>query len=361
MDWKQAKATPGASFWPVPAGILAGIVLLLAVAAPEPGPSAPGADAAGPSAPSVETDSRVPATAMGPPRPGPPGILLPPRPAAADLTRRIENGIAPEMPEMPEMPEAASPESIRPGPAAEAGRAAAPPIRPRIAVVIDDMGFDRVQSARAVRLPAGVTLAYLPSAPDVVAQVRRARLAGHQIMLHLPMEANGQGGKRSRDVLSVLDDEAVLRENLERMLGRFGGYVGVNNHMGSRFTSDRGRMDIVLAELKRRGLFFVDSRTSGRSVVPAAASDMGIEFAVRDVFLDHDPDPAAIRARIAETEETALAAGQAIAIGHPRGTTMDLVAPWLKDIEARGFDLVPVSQLLIRPDGKRLARHQAAE
>ena len=186
--------------------------------------------------------------------------------------------------------------------------------------------------------------------------MRRARVAGHEIMLHLPMEANDRSQQPERGALTVSDDVALLRDNLNRMLGRFAGFTGVNNHMGSRFTSDRRRMDIVLAELKSRGLFFLDSRTSGRSVGAESAEQVGISYAVRDVFLDHDPEPGLIRERIAETEEIARRFGQAIAIGHPRRTTMDLIGPWLAEIESRGFELVPVATLLSHPQPKRLAR-----
>lgn len=238
-------------------------------------------------------------------------------------------------------------------------------IKPRIAIVIDDMGFDRENSARALRLPPEVTLAYLPYAPSVEAQVRRARLKGHPVILHLPMEAPDHRGKPGVNVLSVASDEAVLRKQLARMLGRFGGYIGINNHMGSRFTRDRAKMDIVVSELKTRGLFFLDSRTSGGSVGAKAADAAGIPYAVRDVFLDHEPDATKIRARLAETELIARRTGEAIAIGHPRTATMKLLAPWVAGLAARGFELVRLDSLLKRPGTgkppKKLARAQTAE
>lgn len=233
--------------------------------------------------------------------------------------------------------------------------------RPRIALVIDDMGFDRDNSARAVRLPPQVTLAYLPFAPAVSAQVRHARLKGHPVILHLPMEAPDHKGKPGYNVLAVGTDEAGLRKQLARVLGRFGGYTGVNNHMGSRFTRDRAKMDIVISELKKRGLYFLDSRTSGRSVGFDAAADAGIPYAVRDVFLDHEPDTAKIRARLAETERVARTTGQAIAIGHPRDSTMDLLPPWIAGLKSRGFDLVRLDTILTRPVRNKLAQNGTAE
>ena len=164
------------------------------------------------------------------------------------------------------------------------------------------MGFDSTNSTRALRLPPQVTLAYLPFAPGVAKQVRCARLKGHPVMLHLPMETSDYGGKPGANVLSVASGLEKLRRQLTDILGRFGGYTGVNNHVGSKFTRDRERMDIVVSELKRGGLYFLDSQTSGSSVGTAAAVDAGITYATRDVFLDHAPYRKKILARIAETE-----------------------------------------------------------
>ncbi|MBT5649411.1 MAG: divergent polysaccharide deacetylase family protein, partial [Rhodospirillaceae bacterium] len=216
-------------------------------------------------------------------------------------------------------------------------------------------------------------LAYLPFAPEAAAQIRRARLKGHPVMLHLPMEAPDHGGKPGVNVLSVASSPEKLRRQLTDILGRFGGYTGVNNHMGSKFTRNRAKMDIVISELRKRGLFFLDSRTSGGSMgaaaAAAAAADAGIPYAVRDVFLDHEADPEKIRAQIAETERIARATGQpgnratgqAIAIGHPRTATMKAIAPWVAGLKERGFELVRLDALLKRNIGKKLAQARTGE
>lgn len=365
---RRIEAVTGPSIWPVPAGLAVGAGLLGVVALSQP-PS-PMLSAPQPPKPSASS-SPVQATpsqrlnlkpaAGNTKRPAPGrsgnarGFLLPPRPEASDVTRRIEAGL-PRRAE-PETPPSKTPASQTSAALPETAVAR----RPQIAVVIDDMGFDRDNSARAVRLPPQVTLAYLPFAPTVRAQVRHARLKGHPVMLHLPMEAPDHNGKPGYNVLAVTAGEAALRKQLSRMLGRFGGYTGVNNHMGSRFTRDRAKMDIVLSELKKRGLFFLDSRTSGRSVGAQAAAAAGIPYAVRDVFLDHEPVAAKIRERLIETETLARRTGRAIAIGHPRTSTMDILAPWVADLKARGFDLVRLDTLLTRPERKKLARVVTAE
>lgn len=358
---RRIEAITGPSIWPVPAGFIAGAALLAVVAMSQPTPP----DTPRPSLKPVSSNSPDPKTtssasldlsAVARPKPrrtnvNRSGVFLPPRPKAQDVTRRIEAGLPPRKPQ-PDKQAKTRPENT-------ASRAGVK--RPRIALVIDDMGFDRDNSARAVRLPPQVTLAYLPFAPAVSAQVRHARLKGHPVILHLPMEAPDHKGKPGYNVLAVGTDEAGLRKQLARVLGRFGGYTGVNNHMGSRFTRDRAKMNIVISELKKRGLYFLDSRTSGRSVGFNAAADAGIPYAVRDVFLDHEPDTAKIRARLAETERIARTTGQAIAIGHPRDSTMDLLPSWIAGLKSRGFDLVRLDTILTRPVRNKLAQIGAAE
>lgn len=357
---QRIEAVTGPSIWPIPAGFVAGggLLAVVVLSQPElgtPAPSAPVTTAQASSEPAKPSTTLVLSGRVDPNgrqqtrQPAP--VLLPPRDDARKETRRIQAGLPPLRKKIIEKVRA------RPAQRPAAGK----PRRPRIAIVIDDMGFDRRNSARAVRLPPEVTLAYLPFAPGVRAQVRHARLKGHPVILHLPMEAPDHKGKPGYNVLAVNADVKRLRNQLSRMLGRFGGYTGVNNHMGSRFTRDRAKMDIVISELKKRGLYFLDSRTSGRSAGFKSAAAAGIPYAVRDVFLDHDPDKSMIRARMEETERIARAKGQAIAIGHPRNATMDLLAPWVAKLDARGFDLVRLDSLLTRPARKRLAQVAAGE
>ena len=357
--WKRIQQflepLTGPAIWPVPAGLavgvalLAGVSLIQPVAIPDPSPQR-----------EVKKTPAEPGNTVSVPLQSSQTLLLASRPVEAKQARPAPvqpgRGAAPA----PKAPAAASREK-RTTATRAFQRSADTPQRPRIAIVIDDMGFDRVNSARALRLPPQVTLAYLPFAPQVATQVRRARLKGHPVILHLPMEAPVHGGKPGINVLSVASTPAKLRRQLGDIFGRFGGYTGVNNHMGSTFTQDRAKMDIVMSELKKRGLFFLDSRTSGRSVGASAAADAGIAYAERDVFLDHEADPEKIRARMYETERIARATGQAIAIGHPRTATMNAIAPWLAGIREKGFDLVRLDTLLKRDDRNKLAQVRAGE
>jgi len=218
--------------------------------------------------------------------------------------------------------------------------------RPMIAVIIDDMGVDRKGSARAIRLPGPLTMSFLTYAGSLKAQAEAARKAGHEIMIHVPMEPDDDGAypgpKSIRRDLSGIE----LRRRLDWALGRLENYVGINNHMGSRFTTYGPGMAVVLAELKRRGLLFVDSRTSPKTVGAEIARRLSVPFAERDVFLDDDPSAESVARQLTSLERIASEKGYAIAIGHPHDATLGVLENWLPSVASRGFVLVPVSAIV---------------
>jgi polysaccharide deacetylase 2 family uncharacterized protein YibQ len=219
------------------------------------------------------------------------------------------------------------------------------PARPMIAVIIDDVGLAASGSNQAVNLPPGFTLAFLPYATHLQPLVNRARANSHEIMLHLPMEGRSSANPGPNAMLTELNPEQ-RQQRLLANLARFSGYAGVNNHMGSAFTEDVPGMELVLAEMKRRKLFFIDSRTTSQSAARQAAVDHAVPYAERDVFLDNDQDSHHILIQLAETEARAKAHGTAIAIGHPHGATLATLAAWQKGLAKRGFDLVPASRII---------------
>ncbi|MBL6942643.1 MAG: divergent polysaccharide deacetylase family protein, partial [Rhodospirillales bacterium] len=139
-----------------------------------------------------------------------------------------------------------------------------------------------------------------------------------------------------------------LRRRLEWSFGRFSTYVGINNHMGSKFTSNSKAMSIVIEEIKNRGLLFLDSRTSSQTVGAMLARKMGVPVAERNIFLDHENTIEAVHAQLKKVEQLARSAGSVIAIGHPRDVTIRALREWLEGIEGRGFTLVPLTTLVLR-------------
>ncbi|MGI9493541.1 MAG: divergent polysaccharide deacetylase family protein [Geminicoccaceae bacterium] len=219
--------------------------------------------------------------------------------------------------------------------------------RPVIAVVIDDLGVNRTNTKALNALPAPLTLAFLPYAGKIDAQTNAAREAGHELMVHLPMEPFGSAWPGPEALITSLDHDEFLKR-LKTNLDGIKGYVGVNNHMGSRLTTDRGRMDLVMRELRKRDVLFLDSKTSSRSIAGEMASRNGVPNTTRDVFLDHVIDIDKIRSQMAQIERFARRTGSAVAIGHPHTATIKALKEWLPKLEERGFTLAPLSAVIAR-------------
>lgn len=262
---------------------------------------------------------------------------------SGDLTEEIAAGMAEAVEETPLPEQAVAAPIPTPAPAAE------PPLppgsTPKIAIVIDDMGLNWKNSARATALPAPVTLSYLPYAENLQAQADAALAAGHELFLHMPMQPVGGEYPGPDALVAGLSDDEVRTRMLEA-LQSFSGYTGLNNHMGSRATADRHVMETIMPLLKERDLIFLDSRTSEQSVAYEVARADGVQALKRDVFLDHTIDGDSIRKQLALTERIARRQGFAIAIGHPHGVTLDVLERWLPDAIARGYKLVALDELL---------------
>ena len=228
--------------------------------------------------------------------------------------------------------------------------------RPMIAVVIDDLGLRRQATRAAIALPGPLSLAFLAYAEDLDDQTARARAAGHELLLHQPMEPEGAQDPGPGALLTSLSG----RENVARLtaaLDRLPQVVGINNHMGSRFTASSVALEPVLRTLQRRGLLFLDSRTTGESVGLATARRLGVPSVGRDVFLDHRASAGRpyVERQLAEVEAIARESGAAVAIGHPHAATLDALRDWIPALQARGFQLVPISALVQARQGRQLA------
>jgi polysaccharide deacetylase 2 family uncharacterized protein YibQ len=220
---------------------------------------------------------------------------------------------------------------------------AVPQGKPLIAVVLDDVGVARNHAELAIDLPGAITLSFMTYADGVADMAARARAKGHELMLHVPMEPLGHEIDAGPHALTVGASESDLLQRLDWGLDRFPGYIGINNHMGSRFTQDERGMSVVLAELKRRNLLFLDSRTINNTVGDRLAAQMGVAHVMRDVFLDNEMDEAAVIKQLMQAERIAASKGQAIAIGHPHPATIAAIRAWMPKAEARGFVIVPLS------------------
>lgn len=217
---------------------------------------------------------------------------------------------------------------------------------PQIAIVIDDVGVDYKDSAVAIeKLPAPVTLSFLPYAVRLREQAREAAGLGHEMILHMPMEPVGHEDPGPGALFTSLP-MPVLQQRFDDALASFTGFDGVNNHMGSKFTAWPDGMKMVVGELQQRHLFYLDSRTSAQSVGLKIAREEGLPSIGRDVFLDDIQEPDAVRAQLQETENIARRRGYAVAIGHPHPVTLAVLQAWIPQAEKDGFTLVPLHDLV---------------
>jgi polysaccharide deacetylase 2 family uncharacterized protein YibQ len=219
-----------------------------------------------------------------------------------------------------------------------------------VALVIDDLGgrMEDLQPLTGLGVP--ITYAVLPyeeQTQPVLAELRRRKA---EIILHLPMQPkNSEDPGPGALVTGMSDDE--LRDGTEAALRAVPGVVGVNNHMGSRMSEDTRSMTTVLEVISKRGLFFLDSRTSAGSIGYRTARSLGIPAAERQVFLDRDPDPEAIRTQFRRLLDLSRERGAAVAIGHPLPETLQVLTEEVPKARAEGYSFVPVSYLLDRSEG----------
>lgn len=221
--------------------------------------------------------------------------------------------------------------------------------KPRIALIIDDMGLDIKHTRQAMDLPGPLTMSFMPYAQNLSEQTAYAISKGHELMLHMPMEPENQKLNAGPKVLKVSLTPEQAIETINADLDSFHGYVGVNNHMGSKMTQDRPGMARLMTVLKERGLLFVDSKTIGSSVAADEARKANIPYAVRHVFIDDDEKDAAIAGSLEKTEQYALKHGFAVAIAHPRKETVAMLQSWLPTLKEKGIELVPVSSIVTLP------------
>lgn len=280
-------------------------------------------------------------------RPVAPDVPLPRMAAVAPASTAGDSGQKAGMTRQPAVaPSEPIQRTTKPAWQAFAVAAAVPPGAPMIAIVLDDIGIDRRRSDRAIGLPGPITLAFLPYAESLDGQTAAATRNGHELLVHVPMQPHGADIDPGPNVLDMRLGAIEVLSRLDWNLERFGGFVGINNHMGSLFTESEEGMRLVAEGLRDRGLMFLDSLTSPKSVAASIAEGLGVPTTTRDVFLDNTDTAAEVELRLAQTERVARQTGAAIAIGHPRDATLNVLEAWIPQARARGFVLVPVTTVL---------------
>jgi polysaccharide deacetylase 2 family uncharacterized protein YibQ len=219
----------------------------------------------------------------------------------------------------------------------------------RLYLILDDAGNALDPLPEFLRLPVPLAVAVLPQLPYSVESAARSAAAGKEIMLHQPMEALGGANPGPGVITASMSDSEVLR-TIDENLATVPGATGVNNHMGSLGTSDERLMEIVLADVKRRGLFFVDSRTTVDSVAEPVAERLGTPFAARQVFLDNVRTRDAILESIQRALLLSHTQDAVVMIGH---ATVEELAAVLTEISPllleNGYSFGAISDLMAAP------------
>jgi polysaccharide deacetylase 2 family uncharacterized protein YibQ len=219
------------------------------------------------------------------------------------------------------------------------------PDAPRIALIISGLGVSANETSAAIAsLPGPVTLGFVPYGTDVTSLVGRARAAGHEVLLQVPMEPfqypdNDPG---PQTLLTSLTPQQNV-ERLHWLMSRFQGYVGLSNTMGARFTASEPSFAPILHETAKRGLVFVDDGSNPRSVAGRIAGAGNLPFAQADVVIDAVPTPEEIDRALGRLEMTARERNVAVGIASALPVSIDEIAKWAKAAESRGLLLVPIS------------------
>jgi len=229
--------------------------------------------------------------------------------------------------------------------------------KPKIAIIIDDLGY-QIESVRTLtQLSQPITFAVIPFTPFAERAIETAQSAHREVILHVPMETMHK--EQWESGLNSEMDQEELTGYMQSMLERYPQAVGVNNHGGSKLTADALRMQWVMESLANRDLYFLDSRTTSDSFAEQAAQAANLAYATRDVFLDNVKTAEAIDEQIRRLKRIAQKRGYAIAIGHPYPETIEALKLHLPLLEQEGFELTFCSELVKMPESK-LAGHTEA-
>lgn len=222
----------------------------------------------------------------------------------------------------------------------------------RIAIVVGGLGLSQTGTQEAIAaLPPEITLAFAPQGNSLDRWMQSARRQGHEIIVQVPLEPFDYPNLNpGRHTLTVAASAQVNLKDLRWVLSRVTNYTGVMNYMGARFTAEPGPMKVMMAELGKRGLAYLDDGTSARSLARELALKEGVPFISGDAVIDQARERGAILEKLDELERIARARGFAVGTGSAFDVTVETVAAWADEVRRRGIELVPVSAVAMDPE-----------
>ncbi len=221
---------------------------------------------------------------------------------------------------------------------------------PRIAIIIDDLGYQMAAGRRAVALPGPVACAILPGTPSAAQLAKAARERGKEVLVHLPLQSVEHDGAVEPGSITLDTTREAFADTFASAMHSVPFAVGVNSHRGSLLTRHPGHMSWLMEEILRAGgLYFVDSYTTHHSVALQIASEQGVPAIKRDVFLDSDPAPEKVAKEFERLKALAREQGLAVAIGHPYPDTLAFLERAIPGLVEEGIQLVPLRELIEFP------------
>lgn len=217
--------------------------------------------------------------------------------------------------------------------------------KPKISIVIDDLGDNSIIARKMLSLPATMTAAILPQTPHAKFISQYADNNGHDVIMHLPMEAFSRPDLLGPGALMSDMDKDTLLSQFAENISSIPNLIGFNNHMGSLLTEDREKMSWLMERAKRNSFFFLDSKTSEGSVAEEMANEVGIPTIGRDIFLDHQSSQVTMQGQFNRLKRIAKRSGQVVVICHPYPETLTFLEENIEDLKEE-FLLVGLSELL---------------
>ena len=217
---------------------------------------------------------------------------------------------------------------------------------PRIALIIDDIGFSRSRLMQFLEIDVPITFAVLPRLPKTISLAEIIQTHQHEILLHQPMEPNDSSIDPGPGALYMDYKSQEIVDTLEKNISDIPYVTGVNNHMGSRFTSSQNKMNETLEVIKQNNLFFIDSLTTSHSKAYKTAQKLHMAAGFRNIFLDYERGERAIVRQLCRLRQLAEKRGHAIGIGHPYNETVNAIKYFLEKSHEQKFSLVHVSKLI---------------
>ena len=218
---------------------------------------------------------------------------------------------------------------------------------PRIAIIIDDLGYELDAGRRAIDLPGPLAYAILPATPRGRTLAETAHLRGKEVLLHLPLQAVEHHDVVEPGGITLDMSHTGFRKAFAEALDSVPFAIGISGHRGSLLTRHPGHMQWLMQEIRSRdGLFFVDRDTTHKSIALQIANEAGVAAAKRDVFLDNDRSAQSLAREFDRLKALAERQGIAVAIGHPYPETLAFLERSLPTLASDGFELIPISEVL---------------